>query len=318
MSLKAGTHNKPKAAMTIMEKRLPQNPKYKDTQSRLDTGSTVNKVRLISSKEFLKRRDETFRRVTPRCLAELFSEYEDTGKGDAAAPELVARMVKNADGEYVMERQVSDDNQEHAGPRIVSYDAEEGENYDVPYLILDTRPREDFAQNRIHRSKSFPTAFLCRDQFLPEMHQFKNQESKLIVLYCMDEKLSIQSANLLGQKGFDNIYVLTGGLCEYAALFPEHVEGTLPPRPKSTGRDTAKKPSRDLYKSGTALTSSSVKSVAGSMRKKPDGDSDVSSIASHQSVAESIISKATMRKASIKHGGSGSRGSAAGGNSNFR
>ncbi len=108
---------------------------------------------LVASKEFLKRRDETFRRVTPRCLADLFSEYEDTGKGGAAAPEMVARMVKNADGKFVMERQVSDDNQEHAGPRIVSYEAEEGEIYDVPYLILDTRPREDFAQNRIHRCK---------------------------------------------------------------------------------------------------------------------------------------------------------------------
>ncbi|RHY74961.1 hypothetical protein DYB30_004485 [Aphanomyces astaci] len=246
MSLKSGTHNKPKAAMTIMEKRLPQNPKYKDTQSKLDTGSTVNNVRLICTKEFLKRRDETFRRVTPRCLAELFAEYEDTGKGDAAAPEMVARMVKNADGEFVMERQVSDDNQEHAGPRVVSYDAEEGENYDVPYLILDTRPREDFTENRIHR--------------------------------C---------------------------LMEYAALYPHHVEGTPPPRPKA--RD-AKKPARDLYKSGTALIASSAKSVAGSTRKKLVGDDDVSSVASHQSVAESVISKATQRKSSVKHGGSGSRG----------
>jgi len=30
-----------------MEKRIPQNPKYKNTQSKIDTGATVNKVRLI-------------------------------------------------------------------------------------------------------------------------------------------------------------------------------------------------------------------------------------------------------------------------------
>ncbi|KAG9413092.1 Centrosomal protein of 41 kDa [Aphanomyces cochlioides] len=309
MSLKTGTFNKPKAAMTIMEKRLPQNPKYKDTQSKLNTGNTVNNVRLISSKEFLKRRDETFRRVTPRCVADLFREYEDTGKGDANAPEMVARMVKDGDGNYVMQREASENNQDHTGPRIVSYDAEEGENYDVPYLILDTRPREDFVENRIHRAKSFPTAYLCRDQFLPEMLQFKNQESKLIILYCMDEKLSSQSATLLGQKGFDNIYVLSGGLMEYAALYPDHVEGTPPPKPSSHDN---KKPARDLYKSGTALTSTakSVKSVA---TRKKDSESDISSVASHQSVAESVISKATERKASIRHGGS--RGA---GNANFR
>ncbi|CAK4651602.1 unnamed protein product [Aphanomyces euteiches] len=293
MSLKTGTFNKPKAAMTIMEKRLPQNPKYKDTQSKLNTGNTVNNVRLISSKEFLKRRDETFRRVTPRCVADLFREYEDTGKGDANAPEMVARMVKDGDGNYVMQREASENNQDHTGPRIVSYDAEEGENYDVPYLILDTRPREDFVENRIHRVVSHG----------------KNQESKLIILYCMDEKLSSQSATLLGQKGFDNIYVLSGGLMEYAALYPDHVEGTPPPKPSS--RDN-KKPARDLYKSGTALTSTakSVKSVA---TRKKDSESDISSVASHQSVAESVISKATERKASIRHGGS--RGA---GNANFR
>lgn len=30
-----------------MEKRIPQNPKYKNLQSKIDTGATVNKVRLI-------------------------------------------------------------------------------------------------------------------------------------------------------------------------------------------------------------------------------------------------------------------------------
>jgi centrosomal protein CEP41 len=56
--------------------------------------------------------------------------------------------------------------------RIVSYEADEKEDYDPPYLILDTRPREEFAVNRIHRAKSFPAAYLCRDYLLPEMHQF--------------------------------------------------------------------------------------------------------------------------------------------------
>ncbi|KDO31449.1 hypothetical protein SPRG_04064 [Saprolegnia parasitica CBS 223.65] len=317
MSLRSGTHGKPKAALTIMDKKLPVNPKYKDTQSKLNTGNTVNNVRLISSKEFLKRRDESFRRITPKCLAELFNEYEDVGKGcDSASPEMVARMVKNAKGEYVMERHAADDNQaQSGGPRVVSYDAEEREEYEAPYLILDTRPREEFVENRIHRAKSFPTAFLCRDQFLPEMHQFKNQESKLIIVYCLDEKLSVQAATLLGQKGFDNIYLLTGGLSEYAAANPEHIEGTPPPLPKGhASRD--KKATKDVYRSGSAMSSAaSVKSMS---TRKRDNESDASSIASARSVADSVISKATARKASVQHGGSGSRGRAAAPGANFR
>eukprot|EP00644_Phytophthora_capsici_P018409 jgi/Phyca11/47641/gw1.91.68.1 len=132
---------KPKAALTIMEKRIPQNPKYKNTQSKIDSGSTVNKLRLISNKEFLKRRDETFRRITSRCLAELFSEYEDTG---SSQPEMIARMVQGTDGEFTMERvPANGENQENCGPRIVSYDAEENEDYDPPYLVLDTRTKEE-------------------------------------------------------------------------------------------------------------------------------------------------------------------------------
>ncbi len=74
---------------------------------------------------------------------------------------MVARMVKNEKGEFVMERQVSEDNQDHAGPRIVSYEAEESEVYDAPYLILDSRPREDFVENRIHRGIVLFTTLVC-------------------------------------------------------------------------------------------------------------------------------------------------------------
>lgn len=124
-------------------------------------------------KEFLKRRDETFRRVTCKCLNELFQEYEDTGKESSGQPEMVARMVKQDNGKFVMERVPSEDNQAGSGgPRVVSYDANEREDYDPPYLILDTRTKEEFSVNRIHRSKNFPAAHLNRDVLLPEMHQF--------------------------------------------------------------------------------------------------------------------------------------------------
>lgn len=121
--------------------------------------------------------------MTCKCLAELFVEYEDGGSASPTEPEMVARMVKGSDGSFKMERVPAADadgnNSEHcstarssAGPRIVSYEADQKEDYDPPYLILDTRPREEFAVNRIHRAKSFPAAFLCRDYLLPEMHQF--------------------------------------------------------------------------------------------------------------------------------------------------
>ncbi|KAF1323942.1 hypothetical protein FI667_g10209, partial [Globisporangium splendens] len=231
-----------------MEKRIPQNPKYKSLQSKIDTGAAANKVRLISTKEFLKRCDETFHRVTCACLAELFNEYEDGGDSAGGQPEMIARMVRKDDGKFVMEHVPAEDNQSSAGgPRIVSYDAEEQEEYDPPYLILNTRTKEEFAANRIHRAKSFPASHLCRDMLLPEMHRF----SKLIILYDLDEKTVPQTAHTLVQRGFDNIYVLTGGLIDYADAYPDHIEGIpLPKKPV----DPSKKPTRDVYKGSSGLS----------------------------------------------------------------
>lgn len=111
--------------------------------------------------------------MTCKCLNELFQEYEDTGTESSGQPEMVARMVKQDNGKFVMERVPSEDNQVgSSGPRVVSYDADEREDYDPPYLILDTRTKEEFTVNRIHRSKNFPAAHLNRDVLLPEMHQF--------------------------------------------------------------------------------------------------------------------------------------------------
>ncbi|GMF23828.1 unnamed protein product [Phytophthora lilii] len=210
---------------------------------------------------------------------------------------MVARMVKGPNGEFSMERvPAGKDNQE--GPRIVSYDAEEKEDYDPPYLVLDTRTKEEFAVNRIHRAKNYPASFLNRDVLLPEMHQFKNQDTKLVILYDLDDKTAAQTAHTLVQRGFDNIYVLTGGLIDYADEFPGHIEGTpLPPKPVDPAKKISK---RDVYKGPSALTSTaSTKSVRSAAIRRKGTFSDVSSVMSNLTVAESVISKATARKERI-------------------
>lgn len=120
-----------------------------------------------------------------------------------------------------------------------------------------------------------------------------------MILYDQDEKTIAQTAHTLVQRGFDNIYVLTGGLVEYADLYPDHIEGMpLPKRPV----DPTKKPTRDVYKGSSGLSTSggakSVKSV--STRSKRDTTSDASSVSSSLSVAETVISQAVARKARIQ------------------
>ena len=45
-------------------------------QGVLDTGLTVDKVKLVSSSEYARRRDEIFYRITRKQLSELYEEYE--------------------------------------------------------------------------------------------------------------------------------------------------------------------------------------------------------------------------------------------------
>jgi hypothetical protein len=41
---------------------------------------------------------------------------------------------------------------------------------------------------------------------------YKNKENKIIIVYHFDEKHGIDYAKELHEKGFDNIYLLSGGI----------------------------------------------------------------------------------------------------------
>ena len=83
---------------------------------------------------------------------------------------------------------------------------------------------------------SFPSPNILRDKFPTEMYSFvkliltihnkqKNKESKLIIVYDSEERLGIPHAQLLIQKGFDNIFFMSGGLEEFVKVYPEMCEG---------------------------------------------------------------------------------------------
>lgn len=292
--------------LSVMERRIPQNPKFKNVKSKLNTGTTVDKVRLISHKEYLKRRDETFYRLLPRNLKDMFSEYEDSGSFVPSGPEMVAKMVRSDDGAYTLER-VPESNNMHddlattGGPRIVTHDEDDDVAHNYPYLILDVRSAEEFNQNRIHRAKSFPSAHVNRDRLHPDLYHYKNKDSTLIILYENEERLAIQTAKALSEKGFDNLYVLQGGMLDFCEQEPHFVEGQRPvsKRPRNAARSSQRDGCRDAYKVPSALSSrASVthSKTRTSRRKSSEVDSNVDSILSHLSVADSVITQSHRRK----------------------
>lgn len=195
----------------MLDKKIPKSSKYANIEAKLDTGLTVHKVRLVSLREISKRRDELFYRITKHQLFELFNEYE----------------VQNED--ELVERVPSPHN------TVVYEEYDEPAGY-RPYLILDVRETIDYNTCHLLRAKSYPYQLIRRDQVLAEMYRFKNKEEHLIILYCDDERISRDVAKTLVDRGFDNTFVLTGGIREFAAHYPEFIQGDnpFPLSPKKT------------------------------------------------------------------------------------
>lgn len=184
----------------------------------LDTGLTIGKVKFITAREYSKRRDEIFFRLTKNQIFELLNEYE------ADESESITETAHNS-------------------LRIVSYADSAGPVYDKPYLILDVREPEYFNQYHIVQARSFPYTMLRRDQMHPEIYRFRNKPETLIIICCDDEKISWESAKVLVDRGVDNVFLLTGGILEFAYEFPQFVEGNPPAPPKSPTRPAKKQQS---------------------------------------------------------------------------
>lgn len=80
------------------------------------------------------------------------------------------------------------------------------------------------------------------------MYQFRNKEESLIIVYCEDEQISRQTCKILVDRGIDNVFLLTGGMREFASKYGEYVEGDVPTAPDSPSR----KPTRNYHKSAGA------------------------------------------------------------------
>ena len=187
-------------------------------------------MKLVTAREFAKRRDEIFFRISRAQLYALYNEYESDEY------ETIAEA-------------------EHSDLRIVTHSEADEPVYSKPYLILDMRDIASFNNCHLLQARSFPYTQLRRDQYVPEIYQFRNKPSTLIVVYCDDERTSREAAKVLVDRGIDNIYLLSGGINEFAYDYPAFVEGNVSSPPKDNNKKTS---SRGKY---TCLSDTSILSL---------------------------------------------------------
>lgn len=101
------------------------------------------------------------------------------------------------------------------------------------FLLLDLRDPEEYNLWRIKESINYPAPNIGRDRVIPELYRFKNQPDKLIIVYMFDERQGSQYAQLFSEKGYENVFLLSGGCEEFLEKFSDLCEGRSVPVPKS-------------------------------------------------------------------------------------
>ncbi|XP_042326648.1 centrosomal protein of 41 kDa [Sceloporus undulatus] len=109
--------------------------------------------------------------------------------------------------------------------------AKDGPYPDCPFLLLDVRERDAYDQCHIVGAYSYPIATLSRtmNPYTNNILEYKNAHGKIIILYDDDERMASQAATTMCERGFENLFMLSGGLRVVAQKVPEGlVTGSFP------------------------------------------------------------------------------------------
>ncbi|NXH09543.1 CEP41 protein, partial [Bucco capensis] len=145
---------------------------------------------------------------------------KSTGAGDSSRSTL--QRVISGIGELDIEQDT---------PEKVDTQAKDMPYPDCPFLLLDVRDRDAYDQCHIIGAYSYPIATLSRtmNPYTNNILEYKNAHGKIIILYDNDERLASQAATTMCERGFENMFMLSGGLKVLAQKIPEGlITGSLP------------------------------------------------------------------------------------------
>ncbi|KAM6937003.1 centrosomal protein of 41 kDa [Xenentodon cancila] len=252
-----------------MKKRIPKNAKYDHIKTKLDTGCSLSKYmeRLEEiRKNYRYRKDEIFKRLKVTTFAQLIlqvasvSDLNEIGMaGESHSPHDSFSVVsEHTNGSPrnspLSDHQVQEDSKdiclsarstllsvisgvgelsvEKRMETDVSSPAADDRPYpDCPYLLLDVRDRDEYDLCHIISAHSFPVAMLSRtmNPYTAGVLEYKNAPGKIIIVYDEDERIASQAATTMCERGFENLFMLCGGLKVIAQKFPSGMTtGSIP------------------------------------------------------------------------------------------
>ncbi|XP_034734797.1 centrosomal protein of 41 kDa isoform X2 [Etheostoma cragini] len=162
------------------------------------------------------------------CLSEhtngsprLLSDRPDTGDAREICHSARSTLLSVISG--VGELNVNRNHQKMENESVSSPEVADRPYPDCPYLLLDVRDRDLYDRCHIISSHSFPIAMLSRtmNPYTKDVLGYKNTAGKIIIVYDEDERIASQAATVMCERGFENLFLLSGGLKVIAQKFPE-------------------------------------------------------------------------------------------------
>jgi centrosomal protein CEP41 len=208
----------------MYDRKLKASEKYKKVSKVVNTGLTIKDVKYASDNLISKRKSELFKRLKGHTIIKLLKAQQQNQ----------TESIYNVGAEE--QNNLNDENKSNitdvthktgvTGVTAVTYATDMlGNLSDIHFLLLDLREENDYFRYHIREALSFPGILINRDKFLPEMLTMKSQDGKMVIVYHNDERNGIPFAQRLFEKGFDNVYFLSGGIEDFAKKFPEYLEG---------------------------------------------------------------------------------------------
>lgn len=181
-------------------------------------------------------------RIEDDMVSDLRSEFNDSATDELEFDINEAENVENKDEDIRSLIQSQFDGQvvtaRHQGHRVRSVtsviqgvgenDTEDDAVKDVgrverPFLIIDVRDPEEYCRGHLVYSHSYHHTRLNRafDYETKEMLRVKNKPGMILVVIDDDESLARQVATTLTQRGYDNVFMLSGGLRVASLKYPD-------------------------------------------------------------------------------------------------
>ena len=189
--------------------------RYQHVKSTINSGKSASKVEVLSNRAVSKIKGELFQRINSAALAKI----------------IQAQSVKEAG--------TPRENTEfrYSTPPLGNFpkfgEENNGQLREVvcdEFVVIDCRDHEVYMEFHIKEAVSYPAFNITRDKMHPRIFDLKNQEGKIIVVYTNDERTGVEVAQQLAQRNYYNVYLLSGGILEFAIRFPQWISGT-PPMP---------------------------------------------------------------------------------------